>query len=53
MPVYEYYCPGCQREFTLTLSLQEAEQGATCPSCGGRGLEPRLSSFFAKTSRKS
>ncbi len=53
MPVYEYHCPACQRDVTLTLSVQERQQGATCPGCGGRDLEPRLGAFFAKTSRKS
>jgi len=53
MPLYEYYCPTCQREVSITQTMQEHQQGASCPGCGRRDLEPRLGTFFAKTSRKS
>jgi putative FmdB family regulatory protein len=53
MPLYEYYCPTCKREFTITQTMQERERGAACPTCGSRNLEPRLGSFFSKTTRKS
>lgn len=53
MPLYEYYCPTCQREVSITQTIPEHRQGASCPRCGRRDLEARLGTFFAKTSRKS
>lgn len=53
MPLYEYECPRCEKEVALTLTVKERERGeATCPECRSR-LEPRMASFFSKTSRKS
>jgi putative FmdB family regulatory protein len=53
MPLYEYYCPTCKREISITQTIQEHQQGANCPTCGSRDLEARLGTFFSKTSRKS
>jgi putative FmdB family regulatory protein len=54
MPVYEYYCPQCQREVTVPMSVSEHDKGgAACPQCGGHDLRPQLGTFFSKTSRKS
>lgn len=54
MPLYEYYCPTCQREVSVTMSMSERDKGvAACPQCGRRDLTPLVGSFFSKTSRKS
>ena len=54
MPVYEYFCEGCNKEVTRTMSISEHEKGgAACPQCGSRELRPLVGSFFSKTSRKS
>ncbi len=54
MPMYEFYCRDCKKEVTLTLTLKEREDGAfACPKCQGKKLEPIMSAFHAKTSRKS
>lgn len=54
MPLYEYKCLDCKKEFLLALSLQEHENGAAaCPSCGSKKLEQQITSFIAKTARKS
>jgi putative FmdB family regulatory protein len=54
MPMYEFYCQDCQKEVSVVLTLKEREEGtAICPKCGGKQLEPVLSAFYAKTSRKS
>jgi putative FmdB family regulatory protein len=53
MPLYEYYCARCKKEISITQTVKEHEAGAACPACGSRDLEPRLATFFSKTSRKS
>jgi putative FmdB family regulatory protein len=54
MPLYEYWCDGCGREVSVTMSMSEREKGGVvCPQCGGRELKALVGSFFSKTSRKS
>jgi len=54
MPQYEYFCDGCKKEVTLSMSMSQHEKGgAACPECGGRSLRPLVGTFFSKTSRKS
>lgn len=54
MPRYDYKCRKCGQECVLALTLKEHETGAgTCPSCGSKELEPRITNFVAKTSSKS
>jgi len=54
MPTYEFYCRDCQKEVTVVMTLKEHEGGSfTCPACKGRNMDPLLSAFHAKTSRKS
>jgi putative FmdB family regulatory protein len=40
MPIYEYGCLDCGREFE---ELVRGEEKPACPSCGKRRLERRLS----------
>ncbi|MBI4234462.1 MAG: zinc ribbon domain-containing protein [Chloroflexi bacterium] len=37
MPIYEYQCPQCGRQFELRRSYQEIDTPAPCPQCGGQG----------------
>ncbi len=54
MPMYEFYCRDCNQKVTLVLTLKEREAGGfACPKCQGKKLDPVLSSFYAKTARKS
>ena len=54
MPMYEYLCLDCKKEFLLALTLKEHEnREATCPSCGSKKLEQEITSFIAKTASKS
>ena len=54
MPLYEYRCTACAEVFTEQLTISEhARQRPVCPACGSRAVEPVLSTFFAKTIRKS
>jgi len=52
MPLYEFLCPRCHKEVSLSLTVKEREAGARCPDCK-TALEPQLATFFSKTSRKS
>lgn len=54
MPVYEYRCLDCGKEFSVALSISEHDKGeAKCPACGGTNLKQRFSTFVAQTSRKA
>jgi putative FmdB family regulatory protein len=54
MPLYEYVCEDCKKQFTtvLTLSEHDAEK-VTCPHCGSKNVEQLVSAFYAVTSKKS
>jgi putative FmdB family regulatory protein len=54
MPRYEFTCESCRKDFELTLTFAErSEAKVKCPSCGSDKVNPRLTVFTAKTSRKS
>jgi putative FmdB family regulatory protein len=44
MPLFEYACKSCDREFELLVRGSETPQ---CPACQGHDLERRLSVFAA------
>jgi putative FmdB family regulatory protein len=53
MPIYEFLCLKCRKEFALTLTIRErGEKPPVCPVCGSTELEALISSVFVKTSRK-
>jgi putative FmdB family regulatory protein len=41
MPLFEYQCRGCGRQFEAFVT---SDRVAVCPACAGRDLEKRLSS---------
>ena len=54
MPMYDYKCQDCGKESLLALTLKEHESGAAaCPHCGSKKLEQMITSFIARTSKKS
>lgn len=54
MPTYEYYCRPCAQTFTLIVSIAAHQtEVAKCPRCHGTQVEQLLSTFIAKTSKKS
>lgn len=54
MPLYEYKCNDCGKEFTLVLNLKDYEEGkAECSTCKSKNIKRLLGTFFATTSKKS
>jgi putative FmdB family regulatory protein len=54
MPVYVFRCVKCDAQFEKTMTVAQREKARpACPECQGRKVAPVLSSFFAKTKRKS
>lgn len=44
MPIFEYVCKGCGKQFeAIILGSKKAE----CPKCHGKNLEQQLSKFAA------
>ncbi len=50
MPIYEYACQGCGREFE---ALVRSDTVPECPQCHSTRLEKRLSVFATATSGAS
>jgi putative FmdB family regulatory protein len=54
VPTYAYRCEQCGTSFEETQSMAEHEAGTPpCPKCGGEKVVGVISTFFAKTSKKS
>lgn len=55
MPTFEYACKDCGKEFLVFLTIKEYETNPKiiCPHCESDQVKRKLSSFSAKTSRKS
>lgn len=53
MPVYEYVCQDCKREFEVVRTLNDADKKAPCPKCKSTQTERQWSRVFVETSRKS
>ncbi len=46
MPVYEFKCTDCGEDFEVDCHIEEREEKAVCPKCGGRSVESVLSASF-------
>lgn len=54
MPTYEYLCAKCGEGFTIIMSISEYKSGkVTCPKCQSDDVKQQMTTFTAKTSRKS
>lgn len=54
MPMYDYKCLECGKESLIAITLKEHESGlASCSACGSKQLEQLITSFIAKTTKKS
>ena len=45
MPIYEYRCASCAKDFELTRPISQASDPGKCPTCGKAA--PKLVSSFA------
>jgi putative FmdB family regulatory protein len=56
MPTYEFNCEKCGNQFVLILSMREYEKEQDrfrCPKCKSKKVKQAISSFTAKTTKKS
>lgn len=51
MPLYEYYCKGCDGVFETLRSMRESSEPAPCPLCDSDGQRIMPTSFAAFTFR--
>jgi putative FmdB family regulatory protein len=53
MPVYEFTCQDCHKNFEVVRHIADAAIQPACPGCGSTNVERAFSSVFAVTSKKS
>ncbi|MBF0406931.1 MAG: zinc ribbon domain-containing protein [Candidatus Riflebacteria bacterium] len=45
MPIYEFNCTSCKKDFDLLLSLKADHSQVTCPDCSSGNVRKKVSSF--------
>lgn len=45
MPIYEYICNSCNRDFSLLQKMGSTEKDTICPHCGSRDVKKLISNF--------
>ena len=53
MPIYEYICLDCKKEYEILRSFNEADQSIACDECGGENVKRKLSLAFAHSGGSS
>ncbi len=54
MPIYEYVCLDCKKEFSEVKPISGYDpKKAKCPKCASKKVERRFTSVFVDTSSKS
>ena len=48
MPLYEYFCEDCQKEFTLLQSAEVNKEETACSECGSQNTRYQFSTFASK-----
>lgn len=51
MPLYEYHCEECQKDFTLLQSTSVKKEETLCAECGSDKVQPKFSTFASKIQR--
>ncbi len=49
MPLYEYQCSDCAREFDLLRPFHRADELIDCPACGSRQVQRKISVIALRT----
>jgi putative FmdB family regulatory protein len=49
MPLYEYECTNCEKEFVKRRAIKEADAPIECPECASQEVTRKLSLFVAVT----
>lgn len=49
MPIYEYICLDCKKEYEILRSFNEAETPVDCEKCGSENVKRKLSVFYAQS----
>lgn len=47
MPLYEYHCESCERDFEKRRAIREADAPVECPECASSEVTRKLSLFIA------
>ena len=53
MPIYEYHCEGCEKEFEELVRMGTPDEEIVCPSCGERRSRRLLSMFAGRSASGS
>lgn len=53
MPIYEYICQECKKEFELIRPMSQADQPIPCTGCGGENVKKKLALFYAQSGGSS
>jgi len=53
MPIYEYICLDCKKEYEILRSFNEADQPTDCDNCGGENVKRKLSVAYAHSGGSS
>ncbi len=49
MPLYEFVCDKCEKDFELLVRSVNWEGAAACPHCGSKKLSKKLSVFASQS----
>ena len=49
MPIYEYICVDCKREYEIIRSFSEADLPLRCEGCGSEQVKRKLSVCYAQS----
>ena len=48
MPLYEYFCEDCRKDFTLLQSASVNKEETVCSECGSSNVRYQMSTFSSK-----
>ncbi len=49
MPLYEYVCLECKKQFEVLRPISEADSAFACPACGREQIKRKLAVFYARS----